>query len=124
MREGDPSRARSWAPGLDPYRPTRRLCLRRLSRDSTKSTGEAHFTVVAKRLALAGTAVALVAAAGVFVLLRGTDRVPDRNALSLVVLPLTNLTGDPALENDADEMTEPRGSSCGERSFRAGVDGM
>lgn len=60
----------------------------------------------ARRLALAGTAVALVAAAGVFVLLRGADRVPDRGAMSLVVLPLTNLTGDPARENDADEMTE------------------
>lgn len=58
----------------------------------------------ARQLAVA-VAVLLASAVGV-VLLRGSDRVPDRTALSLVVLPIVNQTGDPAIENDVDEMTE------------------
>jgi TolB-like protein/DNA-binding winged helix-turn-helix (wHTH) protein/Flp pilus assembly protein TadD len=60
----------------------------------------------ARQFAVAGAAVVLMASAVGVVLLRGPDRVPDRKALSLVVLPVVNLTGDTALENDADEMTE------------------
>ncbi|HVK31923.1 MAG TPA: tetratricopeptide repeat protein [Burkholderiaceae bacterium] len=59
-----------------------------------------------RRLAVASAAVVLMASAIGFMLVRGSDRVPDRYALSLVVLPVANLTGDPALENEADEITE------------------
>lgn len=59
-----------------------------------------------RRLAVTiGAAVLLCMAIGLALLAR-PGQSPDRPPLSLVVLPVANLTGDPAYDNDADEMTE------------------
>jgi TolB-like protein/DNA-binding winged helix-turn-helix (wHTH) protein/Tfp pilus assembly protein PilF len=58
------------------------------------------------RVALSVAAVVLASCIVAVALLSRSDHAIDRPPLSLVVLPVANLTGDPVHENDADEMTE------------------
>ena len=59
-----------------------------------------------KRFSIAALAVVVAAGAIALALISRQDRSTARPPLSVVVMPIANLTGDPARENDVDDMTD------------------